>query len=44
FTEGVKKILNWFDEDKTRKKLNPKDDEYMDNLINSYLNQKNNFQ
>lgn len=37
FTEGIKKVLNWFDEDETRKKLNPKDDEYMDNLINSYL-------
>jgi nucleoside-diphosphate-sugar epimerase len=39
FTEGIKKVLNWFDEDETRKKLNPKDDEYMDNLINSYLKQ-----
>jgi Nucleoside-diphosphate-sugar epimerases len=37
FSEGIKKVLNWFDEDETRKKLNPKDDEYMDNLINSYL-------
>ena len=39
FTEGIKKVLNWFDEDEIRKKLNPKDDEYMDNLINSYLKQ-----
>ncbi|MCJ7666003.1 MAG: SDR family oxidoreductase [Actinobacteria bacterium] len=37
FTEGIKKVLNWFDEDETRKKLNPKDDEYMDDLINSYI-------
>ena len=37
FTEGIKKVLNWFDEDETRKKLNPKDNEYMDDLINSYL-------
>lgn len=36
FTEGIKKVLNWFDKDETWKKLNPKDDEYMDNLINSY--------
>ena len=40
FTEGVKKILNWFDKDEIRKKLNPKDNEYMDNLINSYLQSK----
>ncbi len=36
YTEGIKKVFCWFDEDETRKKLNPKDDEYMDNLINSY--------
>ena len=40
FTEGIKKVLKWFDEDKTRKRLNPKDDEYMDGLIDSYLKNK----
>jgi nucleoside-diphosphate-sugar epimerase len=40
FTEGIKKVLDWFDEDETRKKINPKDDEFMDNLIRSYLQSK----
>jgi nucleoside-diphosphate-sugar epimerase len=40
FTEGIKKVLDWFDEDETRKKINPKDDEFMDNLIKSYLQSK----
>jgi len=40
FTEGIKKVLDWFDEDETRKKINPKDNEYMDNLINSYFQSK----
>jgi hypothetical protein len=40
FTEGIKKVLDWFDEDETRKKINPKDNEFMDNLINSYLQTK----
>ena len=37
FTEGIKKVLDWFDEDETRKKINPKDEEFMDNLIRLYL-------
>ncbi len=41
FSEGIKKVLNWFDEDETRKKINPKDNEFMDNLINSYLQSRN---
>ena len=37
FTEGIKKVLDWFDEDETRKKINPKDEKFMDNLIRLYL-------
>jgi nucleoside-diphosphate-sugar epimerase len=44
FTEGIKKVLDWFDEDETRKKINPKDNEFVDNLIRSYLESKNSFQ
>src|SRR3989304_1502275 len=40
FTEGIKKVLDWFDEDETRKKINIKDDKYMDDLIRSYLQSK----
>ncbi len=40
FTEGIKKVLDWFDEDETRKKINLKDDKYMDDLINSYFQSK----
>jgi len=40
FTEGIKKVLDWFDEDETRKKIDPKDDEFMDDLIRSYLQSK----
>jgi len=44
FTEGIKKVLDWFDEDENRKKIDSKDDEFVDNLINSYLESKNDFQ
>ena len=40
FAKGIKKVLDWFDEDETRRKIDPKDDEYMDNLINAYLQLK----
>jgi len=36
FTEGIRKVLDWFDEDEARRKINPKDDEFIDNLIRSY--------
>ena len=40
FSEGIKKVLKWFNDDSDRKKINPKDNEYMDNLIQVYLHSK----
>jgi nucleoside-diphosphate-sugar epimerase len=40
FAEGIRKVLDWFDKNEARKKIDPKDDKFMDDLINSYLQSK----
>ncbi|MEK6645356.1 MAG: NAD-dependent epimerase/dehydratase family protein [Candidatus Firestonebacteria bacterium] len=36
FSEGIKKTLEWFNEDETRKIINPKINETMDKIISAY--------